>query len=389
MKKIMILKLSIFISFALLLNGCMTSEEYSVDQEEYLGNLNNRPDIYESSAKGFFYSPFNASIFTMDRLMLVSFKDDPEYREIELQIFDDDVTGKGALVIMYRNDTKVDIYYEPGLNIKDEMYQLGSKRSIFPDTEMQYRLNITAAGFDAFLKMKDKSGKQIEFFIKDEQQDNKPTAILAPIGISFEKPGFFPLFYLKEFDFVPLFGSEIYVRIDGIKRKIEKIPVPVNGSFVYLARYSATPIIGKWNKNYEGELEPLQPNQSNEFKVNDTIYSLIQNNGHYEISKIIGSDAEHEISFAFSPPVPDLICLKDGTEITGRFSAGADRTTGIIAGEYRINRNKNQINMTIHPIEGWQPMSGKLWVKTYYWSADIEISDNNEITMKSEWTRKE
>ena len=173
MKKIMILKLSIFISFALLLNGCMTSEEYSVDQEEYLGNLNNRPDIYESSAKGFFYSPFNASIFTMDRLMLVSFKDDPEYREIELQIFDDSITGKGALVIMYRNDKKVDIYFESGLNIKDE------------------------------------------------QQDNKPTAILAPIGISFEKPGFFPLFYMKEFDFIPLFGSEIYVRIDGIKRKIE------------------------------------------------------------------------------------------------------------------------------------------------------------------------
>jgi hypothetical protein len=46
-----------------------------------------------------FYSPFNADVAPMDRLLLVDIEDDPEYSGIELQVFDD-ARGQGARVLL-------------------------------------------------------------------------------------------------------------------------------------------------------------------------------------------------------------------------------------------------------------------------------------------------
>ncbi len=62
------------------------------------------------------YNPFQISIDPMERLLLVNFEKNPDtiYVGIESQAFDDDVNGKGHLVIGWRVDGKVDVYHEPG-----------------------------------------------------------------------------------------------------------------------------------------------------------------------------------------------------------------------------------------------------------------------------------
>ena len=62
-------------------------------------------------------NPFQISIDPMERLLLVNFEKDPDtfYVGFEPQVFDDNVNGRGHLIIGWRVDGKVDVYHEPGL----------------------------------------------------------------------------------------------------------------------------------------------------------------------------------------------------------------------------------------------------------------------------------
>ena len=117
-------------------------------------------------------------------------------------------------------------------------------------------------------------------------------------------------------------------------------------------------------------------------------YSIVDNDGHYEIARITAMDCGHEISLNFSPPVPNLTCLKDGVTIRGRFSAGADETMGIVAGEYWLSYNGVKTELVMQPTKGWQPMLGRSWVRSYRWCANIEASNKGKVTVESKWTRK-
>jgi hypothetical protein len=189
-------------------------------------------------------------------------------------------------------------------------------------------------------------------------------------------------------NFIPRSGAEITIHIGGQARTPEQIPFPVNLEFVYLSRYTTDPILGCWNKSYTGKLSPMQPGQQSTFEDRQTRYELVDNAGHYEIRKIIGFNAKHNVSFEFSPPIPDLPGLKDGIELSGRFSAGADEVLGIVAGEYHIQRHGDIIEMEILPLEGYQPNPGALWVKTWVWHGTITVSTDKTVSMKSEWNPK-
>lgn len=362
----------------------ITTKDSVVDQQKYLGTRSNPADIYAHPATGLFYSPLNVSIAPMDRLMLVNFADDLEYNSIELQVFDDS-RGTGARVILYRNEGPADFYYT------SEVFADGVKpeaASILP--EMEYRFEVATSGLDAGLKMKDREGKSIEFQVKEATRAKEAKGILAPIGgttaIKFD---YLPFFFLRSMNFIPRSGSEITISIGGEARTPEQIPFPVNLEFVYLSRYTTDPILGCWNKSYAGKLSPMQPGQQLTYEDGQTRYELVDNAGHTEIRKIIGFDDKHNVSFEFSPPIPDLPALKDGITLNGRFSAGADDVLGIVAGEYHIQRYGDTIEMEILPLEGYQPNPGALWVKTWVWKGVITVSADKTVSMKSEWVRKE
>jgi hypothetical protein len=193
---------------------------------------------------------------------------------------------------------------------------------------------------------------------------------------------------MKAMNFVPRSGSEIAIHIGGEERQPKKLPIPADWEFVYLSRYTAVPIIGCWNTPHDGELPPLQPEQSTTYPDGQTRYELVNNAGHYEIRKMIGFNDKHEVYFEFSPPIPNLPGLKDGIELTGRFSAGADEISGIVAGTYHITRQGNDIDMEIRPQKAWQPTPGPLWVTTWIWKGTVTVGADHTISMKSKWTRR-
>jgi hypothetical protein len=389
MKKIIVTMIVMIFASVIVFTGCqylmVNTKDSIVDPKKYLGNQSNPADIYAAQSKGIFYSPLNIDVVSMDKLMLIDIEDDPEYLSIELQTFDD-TRGRGARVLLYHHDGPADSYYTSETFVSEESEN--DKSHINPD--MKYHLNVTDSGLDASLRMRDHEGKAIEFQVRETFRKKWSKGFLAPIGasdaITFQ---YFPFFHMKNMNFVLRSGTEITVKIGGEERKPKKLPIPADLEFVYLSRYTPAPIIACWNSPHDGELYPLKVKGQSVHQNEKTAYELVNNDGHCEIRKMCGLNERHAVSFDFSPPIPDLICLKDGADLKGRFCAGADGIPGIVAGTYSVRRQGNVIDMEIRPQEGWQPTPGQLWVKSWVWKSTIKAASDNSVSMKSFWIREE
>lgn len=113
--------------------------------------------------------------------------------------------------------------------------------------------------------------------------------------------------------------------------------------------------------------------------IGKSICTYLATHGSYAVI----ADINHKMALE----VKDLICLKDKSETEGNFCAGADSADGIVAGTYRIRREGNLIEMEIHPLEAWQPIPGKIWVKTRGWKSSITVSPDQSVSMRSSWIR--
>lgn len=366
-------------------------KEVVVDHHKYLGKRNNSLKIYGYPPENMFFSPFNMTFDPIDRLMLIDFEEDPIYYGIELQIFRI-VDEEYPLVLLYRKDDLVDIYYTNEAiidNRKKLIEDLLTNVSFSQLEKIDFKFQVDNMGLDVYLHLKDKLEKDIEFRIKENTPERDLTAILAPVGAESKKPKYFPIIYLDKFGMVIKKGTEIFVKTHGTLRKPVEIPVRMNGMHIYLARYSLEPIISNWNNSYSGNLNPILINTSElNVKNENLIYEIFNNEGYYEIEKISGKDeVGHIISFEFSPAIPNLIALKSNVNIKGKFSCCIDERKGIFAGEFYINRVGDIISFSIQPTKGWQPSPGKLWLKTYKWTAEIDIFEKNNIRIQSNWYR--
>ncbi|MCK4661492.1 MAG: hypothetical protein KAT68_01395 [Bacteroidales bacterium] len=375
----------IIISFVIILSGfssCTNTKEFSVNQEKYLGNMKNPDDIYKTVESNKFYMPFDINIKAMERLMLVDFDGDTEYRTIELQIYDDN-RGKGATVILYGKDGKNDVYYTDSLFADGVLF----REDLYENKDMKYALNVSDLGLNSFLKMHDKSGRKIDMKIIEKKSKNKLISMLAPIGGGIKTFPFFPFFNMQEFNLVQRSGTEIKVIIDDIEYKPGKIPGLANGNFVYMARYATKPVIAQINTEYEGMLTVINFDEKDTYKFDDMNYHFVENNGHRELKKMTCSSYNRFVGITFSPPIPDIINLKNNIEINGKFSMESDSITGIVAGEYQINNNNNKIIITLQPVEAYSPIPGTVWVKAYEWNAEITVHSDKTVNMKSKWIK--
>jgi len=326
-----------------------------------------------------------------DRLLIVNFEEDPIYYSIELQVFNK-LDKEYPLVIMYRKDNMMDIYYTNEIVIKNRkkiVADLLTNVSFNQLEDIEYKFQFDEMGLDAYLFLKDKLEKEIEFKIKENIPGRKLTSILAPIGIASKKPEYFPIVFLKKFGMVIKENTEIFVKIHGFSRGITEMPVRMNKMSFFSAHYSLEPVICNWNNDYSGNINPIILNPPILNVSDDNItFNLVKNSDYYEIRKISGNDEEgHTLSFDFSPAIPNLLSLGSNSKINGRFSTIIDKKKGVFAGEYHLVRIGEAIEFRITPNKGWQPFPGKLWLKTYKWISKIYIQDIRDIKISSYWRR--
>lgn len=362
-----------------------------IDHYKYLGKRENSLKIYNPPPRKMILSPFNLKFDAIDRLLVVNVEEDPIYFRVELQIIHK-LDNDYPLVILYRKDNMVDIYYTNEVvitNRKKMLTDLFVNVSFNQLEDIEFKIQFDDMGLDASLFLEDKLEKEIEFKVKENYPGRKLTSILAPIGATSKKPEHFPIVFLNRFGMATKRNTEIFVKIHGVVRDIAEMPVQINGMDVYAVHYSLQPIISNWNNNFTGSINPIMVNApSLRISDNNIDFEFKNNSDYYEINKISGrSEEDHTISFEFSPAIPNLLSLRRKTKIKGRFSCIIDEKKGIFAGEFYLTRTGDTIKFNITPTKGWQPFPGKLWLKDYKWTSMVQIQNIEDIKISSNWRR--
>jgi hypothetical protein len=361
--------------------------------------------IYESKSNGRFVVPFHLKVDPMKRLLVIDFERDPDplYQNFEIQVFDDNVHGRGLMLIAARRDKKVDIYHQPGLDLRKTDYDIVGKGldEMLERPMERARFEVGQYGVDVQVSFDDKLGRPIQVRIC-EQADKAPNPfhMLAPLGSGSENPPSLPLVLLYDFYFVRRAGTEVEIIIDGVSHRPDRMPFPMDGSRVHFIRYSADPFILTWNEKVDGTLMPLLAQRTGERTSGEVVYNLADNQGHLELSGMRPAQARRDIRFVFDPPFPDITCLRDGAAGGGDFILWMENI-GTLEGMYSFQRNGEQVHVEARPTRGWQPRvrhaSAKIifslarvfrdWPKTYRWKASIDLSKPESPRMKSGWSR--
>ncbi|MBZ9607907.1 hypothetical protein G9F73_008815 [Clostridium estertheticum] len=369
----------------------MVPENNPVNEVKYLGNKKNNPSIYEEENNKYIYPliKFKNEQLLIEKLCLIDFQGDTRYKCIELQQVKQE-NSIHYIVLMAGQKAQTDIYYTTGLKINADSYtSLLNKVTLNEIDSIKVHFEATEKGIDVYLSFKDSEKRSIEFKIKENKNKIDSFGLIAPVGNMSENPDKFPVIYLKKFNMVEQKGTAIFVKINGKNLKPVKLFPLCNFKRVYLARYSYFNNIKELNNDYMDIMEPVEVTKDvEEIRVDNCIYSTIENNGHSEIKSVAIKDSNSEMRISFSPAIPNIISLKNNTEVKGHFSIGVDEVKGIMGGVYSINKSMDAIVFKMNPEKGWQPMPGKLWMKTYFWNCDIKIVDN-KLHVKSKWKRNE
>lgn len=338
--------------------------------------------------------PFKIDIDAMERLIVVSLKDNPEFEMIEPQVFDDPINGKGMRIILYRKDKKVDIYWQHGVTVNREMITIGAGIENFMETVIQpSRFEITEHGVEVHVVLKDAQGRTVELEIMENQSRISPFAFLAPVGKDIDNPKRLFLAHMLAFDFVKEKGTYFSCKIGDHVLYPESFPIRRNFKKVMFIRYSGFPVVGTFNPSMN---EPLifETEKPGQIEVDGMVLHVDKDG---RIMKACVNQKIKKIELDFPNGFPNLYDIKNGTEEKGEWLYNiADMT--IIGGTYFLTHTNN-IEIRIDVTQNWEPtnlpLSFKLftwfvrsfrnWPTTYIWNGSINL-DNN--TLVGRWSRK-
>jgi hypothetical protein len=350
-------------------------------------------------------SPFELQIDPMERLLLINIEKDPDtvYIGFEPQVFDDEINGSGMLVIGWRIDGMVDVYHQPGLKPDPEKYDIAGKGlANLAEREMGgARFDITEKGVQANIAFTDLYGRVVELRVEERSsRTRKPFGLLAPMGDAAVQPSSLPLVLLHDFYFVRQSNTDISVKIDDRLHKPDKLPMPLDFSRMYFARYSPDPLILTLNPAFDGVLAPLPEPVDNRIIYGETDYELTLNGSVYEIKSLSRSHKGHTVTITFSPDFPNLFSFT-GNKAAGRFEITGDAATGRVRGLYSVRNSNGTLYVEMIPSGGWIPNEKKLslrflyrtvpvftsWPATYRWKAELQKDQSGVIRMSSSWER--
>jgi hypothetical protein len=329
-------------------------------------------------------NPFALSIDPRDRLLLFDIADDPTYAALELQVFDDDVQGKGMLVLLQHHDGLVDFYRQPSLNLDREKFSIGRgvgrwrKATIKPD-----RLLIASDGVQVDVGMRDAEGRRIEIHIDDRDRTPRHrSSLLAPVGSGVEQPHSFFVVLMRGFDLLRTSGEPPRLRIGGEERHIASFPGPARLHRRRFARYSSEPIIVELNPRHDGPLTATAPPGG--------------------VSRMEANDGARSASLIFRPTFPNLRALEPSTVVEGEWTLDVADQPALTGGTWGVQRTDNGADLTMAVTKPWRPRGLPLslrmvttvarvfrtWPTTYRWAAQLDL-DSDPPSMHSAWTRTE
>jgi hypothetical protein len=156
--------------------------------------------------------PIRLGIDPMEGLLVANFEGDPEFEGLDPQVFDDPINGRGMRVLRYREDEKVDVYWQPGVHVDRSPFAVGKGIGDFMETTMEpVHLKITERGVDLHVAFTDAQGRKVELRVHEDSSGKQGFPLLAPVGADIDKPTQLFLVYMPDIDFVRRTGSQGYI----------------------------------------------------------------------------------------------------------------------------------------------------------------------------------
>lgn len=338
--------------------------------------------------------PFKIDIDPMERLIVASLKDNPEIEMIEPQVFDDPINGKGMRVILYRKDKKVDIYWQPGVNVDREMITIGAGIEHFKETVISpSRFEITKHGVDVHVVFTDAYNRIVELKIVENTSEISSFPFLAPVGKDIDNPKRLFFAHMLAFDFVRKKDTFFLCKIGDKVLYPQSFPIPRSNKSVMFIRYSGFPVVGTFNPAMN---EPLifEAEIPGYVEVDGMVLNLDKDR---RIMKVCVNQKMKKIEIDFPNGFPNLYDIEIGIETKGEWTYQINDMT-ITGGTYYITRNKN-IDIRLDVTQNWEPVnlplsfklftwfvrSFRSWPKTYVWNGSVNLDKN---TLVGCWSRK-
>lgn len=238
--------------------------------------------------------------------------------------------------------------------------------------------------------MRDREAREIDLEVLETRDEPRFGALIAPVGATSDRPDFLPVFFLDEFAFVRRRGADMRIEIDGQPRSPETLTRLVRGPASYFTRYSTRVVLAHWNERREANLQPVSLDPGAQVvEAGGLEWHMVWNAGHPEARAAVARSGEDAVTFVFSPALPDLAALRPGARLEGRFVVNVNDVPGVVAGEYSVVRQEEEVRLVFQPLRGWQPpMAGPPWVSTYRYEAVIDLR-GGRARLESSWTRRD
>jgi hypothetical protein len=327
--------------------------------------------------------PIRVGLDPMEKLLVATFKGDPEFEGIEPQVFDDAVNGKGMRVLRYRKDRRVDVYWQPGVQVDRSTFVVGAGIGDFAEATIDpARFDITERGVDLHVAFTDAQDRKIELRIREDAPGKRGFPLLAPVGADIEKPLQLFLVYMPDIDFVRRAGSLVEGRIGDRALRPASLPILLHGRRVLFIRYVARPVIGTLNPPMSRPLIVELPVPGS---VEVDGMSVVAD-GDGSVTRISTGQEPRRVEVDFLPGFPNLLGLPSGGSASGRWSIRIARAP-ITGGSYRASREGGRVAVELDVTERWRPSRLPLsmdlltrvvrmfrtWPSTYRWRGAIAL----------------
>jgi len=354
---------------------------YAFEEEDYLKNRSLSSDIYQENSEGVFYNPFNFSHDDCGRLLLISTNEHTEIETVELIVQDN---NKGAVVVIYYHDGRVENYISREYSSNKEYVKLDSDWEIIGNQDFDFVFTDTPKGMVLKLDVTVRNGSTIKIDIQEKRSNPVRYNVLATIGDELHHVKRFPLIYMNDMAILPVDSSSVSLEINGEVMSVPKIPIKVEGETCYRIIYSLERIPFFWNEEQEGEILS-QKITGNTLPTELEGYTFSGSKENHEIESIVYQVDEHMMKLRFLPAFPDIAALKDGTEIAGKFSIGINETQGVVGGTYSVLKAEGKIDIELKPEKCWGSVGKKNWVANYSYNASFVPFADSQLKIKSEW----
>lgn len=299
-------------------------------------------------------------------------------------------------VLRYRKDGRVDVYWQPGVNVDRSTFTVGAGIGDFAQTSIEpAHFEITAQGVDLDVAFTDAQGRKVELRVRENATGKNGFPLLAPVGADIKNPRQLFLVYMRCIDLVRRTGSLFKGRIGDRTLRPASLPILLDWHRVLFIRYAAKPLIGTLNPPMS---KPLIVDMAMPGKTEvDGMMIVADEKG--SVTQICSGQESVRVELDFLPGFPNLLEIPNGGSDVGRWTiqiAGVN----ITGGSYCASREGDHVAVELDVTQNWKPSGLPLcmeiftrvvrmfrtWPATYRWRSVVELGE--VPVMSGAWERK-